>query len=88
MRRDDYDDGRTVADMSALPERRWRPAKRQAHAGAEGVPGEDRPWETQMTRQERLAAVFGAMGAALLIGLIYLAAFGIVIFLLLKVWGA
>ena len=41
------------------------------------------PWETSMSRRERLLTVFGAMGASLLIGIIYLAAFAAVIALMI-----
>ena len=88
MDRDNSDDGRTAADMSALSQRRIPTGQRPGAAANDQERGEVRPWETQFTRQERLAAVFGAMGAALLIGLIYLAAFGLVIFLLLRIWHA
>ncbi len=88
MDRDNYDDGRTVADMSGIPQRRFPAGQQPGDAANDLKRGEERPWETQFTRQERLATVFGAMGAAVLIGLIYLVAFGLVIFLLLRLWHA
>lgn len=50
---------------------------------------EDRPWEQpfQMTKKERFYYALGATKAALLIGLVYLAGLGLVIFLLSLLWS-
>lgn len=86
------DDGRTIVDMSQverptgfgfrgdlLPERRReRPQERK--------PG--RPWEnSDYTPKERRMYALGALKAALLIGIAYLAGLALVIFLLLQLWG-
>ena len=42
----------------------------------------------QFDRKERRAVIRGALGASLLIGVVYLAVFAIVIVLLLFLWGA
>lgn len=48
-------------------------------------PDEFRP-ELQLSRQERRWVAFGALRAALMIGLVYLAAIGLIIWIMLKVW--
>ena len=72
MSKDYYDDGRTVFDMSGIPA---QPA------------GEDEPdRKIRFTAGERISSVFGALAAALSIGLIYIAVFGAVIFLMIRFW--
>lgn len=79
------DDGRTIADMSGLTgnslhwfgaiprEKKERPARPEQKG--------------QLSRSERFYAVAGALRAGLLIALVYIAAFGAVIWLLLKLWN-
>ena len=71
----DDDDGRTVADMSRVEEH-----------SIVSMPSHDRT--QQFDREERRAVIRGALGASLLIGVVYLAVFAIVIVLLLFLWGA
>ena len=85
------DDGRTVADMSAVERPnllRFRlPPERKKPGESAAVPesGEDRPWETtELTRQERRAVVCGAVRAGALIALTFIVIFGIVIFLMTR----
>ncbi len=95
------DDGRTVADMSSLG--RWPmlgslfiripPDEHRRNARK---PDADTDMDTEMTtqepldltRQERRFAIFGAMGAGLLIGGIFIAGLLAVILLMLVMWGA
>ena len=84
-RRPDWDDGRTIADMSGVD---GLPSLRRKKEKPLNVPEEEeeaRSWEdTSMSRQDRRAYVLGAMGATALIGSVYVAAFALLIFLLLR----
>ncbi len=98
QRQYDDDDGRTVADMSCLgrwpmlgslfiripPDRTDRMRGREEDADADTVKQEP----LELTRKERRYAIFGAMGAGLLIGLIFIGGLIAVILLMLLVWGA
>ena len=61
----EWDDGQTVADMSALQEQREH---------------------VDMSPEDRRMYIFGAMGAAALIGLVFLVAAFIVILLMFIIW--
>ena len=73
------DDGRTIADMSGVTRRnlwgiRIPGDKGKNDSSPEWPPQEensDRPWDTsgQINREERRAYIWGALGAAMLIGL-------------------
>ena len=87
-RREYEDDGRTIADMSDVsrpslmgrraPERPEDSLSRESSGGSDDyIPPEDRKWY-----------VLGALKAALLIALAFIVGLGIVIFVLLKLWGA
>ncbi len=91
------DDGRTIADMSSLgkwpmlgslfiriPPDRRKERKSGADADADAAPQEP----LVLTRKERRYAIFGAMGAGLLIGLIFIGGLIAVILLMLLMWGA
>ena len=76
----DDDDGRTVADMSdvdpmpmLLP--RFRKGKQE--------PSSEQP----MSKEDRRAVLFGALGATLLIGAVFVAAAAIVILLMQIAWS-
>lgn len=87
------DDGRTIVDMSQverpsmfgfradlLPEkRREQPQARK----------KSRPWEEEapISPKERRMYALGALKAALLIGLAYLAGLALIIFLLIQLWN-
>lgn len=79
------DDGRTIADMSGLSENMPR------LFGALPQEKKERPvkpeQKEQMSRREQFYAVAGALRASLLIALVYIAGFGAVIWLLLKLWN-
>ncbi len=94
----DNDDGRTVADMSGLERPsllgslvggRARDAiKRPGHAAQEERPRQDRPWEDAgLSREERRWYLLGALKAALLIAVVFIAGLGLFIALLLLLWN-
>ena len=84
------DDGRTVADMSGVRRsglftfRRvdQPPAARQPDDGTGDVPRE----QPEMPKQERRSYIAGALGAALLIAGVFIAAGAVLIALLTTVW--
>lgn len=87
-RKDDFeDDGRVIADMSAVerpsllghaPERRRDPAEPRAPR---------RP-RVELTSRERLWMALGALKAGLTIGCIYVVFLGVVIVALIALWTA
>ncbi len=88
----DDDDGRTIADMSGidrppmlLPRLNGSKKKKITERPEDGETEQPRP-EEQMSSDERRGYIFGALGAALLIGGIFVAAGAIVIFLLTVIW--
>ena len=92
---DDFeDDGRTIADMSGVERPNlflFRPLKRggreEPDIRSDGSGKADRPWEkTEMSRLETFRYVLGAVGAGLLIGGIFIAVFGLVIWLMVTMW--
>lgn len=93
---DEEDDGRTVADMSDVQRSTflggWRPIGGNAVPEKQERSDDDqsskrRPWEDDsLTKEERRMYVFGAMKAALLIGMVYLVGGGLLIALLLALW--
>lgn len=88
------DDGRIIADMSEVS----RPnlfhlggpvpkTSQPIQSEPEPSSGEERPWESsEMSREDRRAYIWAALKAGLLIGLVYLAGFGILTALLLWLW--
>ena len=85
----DDDDGRTIADMSGVagagPSLFGHLPKRKA-APAQEMP--DLPSaESEFSREERRWYILGAMKAALLIGFAFIAGLGLVILLLMAIWG-
>lgn len=89
----DDDDGRVIADMSGIS----RPGM-FLPGDADPVtsspmqePKEEeenlRPWEDSgMSKEDRRAYLWAALKSALLIGIIYLVAFGLIIAFLLWIW--
>lgn len=79
------DDGRTIADMSDIQGQNLfsfkLPDKKSRNEEIN-----DRPWENRMSREERRATVFGALGASLAIGMCYIVGLGAVIAFLLLLW--
>lgn len=79
------DDGRTIADMSDIQGQNLFSFKAPSKKSYQEETN-DRPWENRMSREERQAAVFGALGAALAIGMCYIVGLGAVIGILLLIW--
>ena len=78
----EWDDGRTVADMSDI-ESPFRRKGRNADAEPNGSKLAE---PEQMSSEDRRMYIFGAMGAAALIGCIFLLAAFIVILLMFIFW--
>ncbi len=83
----DDDDGRVIADMSAVERPPLILPRRQKKKEAERPPeAEDRPWESSFTPQERRVTILAALKAGLLIALTYIVGLGAIILLLLWLW--
>ena len=89
------DDGRTVADMSGIepqpmliPRIRKR-ADRADFREPDAPEANDRPWDTsgELSREERNAAIGGALKAGLLIGLTFLVAGALAIIAMQTMWS-
>ena len=84
-RTDDFeDDGRVIADMSAVE----RPSL-LGHAPAPRVPHERREPRrprVELTTKERIWMMLGALRAGFTVGCIYVVFLGVVIFGLLAIW--
>lgn len=89
----DDDDGRVIADMSdisrpnlmhlGVPISKPTPPSQQVPEQTK----EDRPWESdEMSREDRRAYIWAALGAGLLIGLVFLVGLGLLTALLLWLW--
>ena len=89
------DDGRTVADMSGIePQpmlipRILKRADRAAVREPDAPEANDRPWDTsgELSREERNAAIGGALKAGLLIGLTFLVAGALAIIAMQTMWS-
>jgi hypothetical protein len=76
----DDDDGRTIVDMSEVdPMPMLLPRFKRGEQ-------EQSPTSQQFSKEDRRAILFGSVGAALLIGAIFVAAAAIVICLMLFAW--
>ena len=96
----DDDDGRTIADMSGVGRPRFfvprvmhsESSSRQNKDAYQQETGErtikERPWEneSEFTPQERRMYVFGALKAALLIALAFIAGLGAAVWLMIQIW--
>ena len=89
------DDGRTVADMSGIepqpmliPRIRKR-ADRADFREPDAPEANDRPWDTsgELSREERNAAIGGALKAGFLIGLTFLVAGALAIIAMQTMWS-
>lgn len=95
------DDGRVIADMSAIERPRLLLPRRPGKDNGGGCNGDVHPCppeegtgvnvpvaspKEEMPKEDRRAYLFGAMGAALVIGLIFLAAAGVAILLMILFW--
>lgn len=84
MSRPDYDDGRRVADMSAVERPNLLGVRRgpePTEDKADARPARENP-AASMPRSDRRAFIWGALSAALLIALAFLAGLGLVILLI------
>ena len=88
------DDGRTIADMSGVerqplllpnlgPIRKMREERKAAKASGQ----KPEYFESSDDKETRKAYVGGAIGATLLIALVYLGAFALLVVILLLIWG-
>ena len=89
----DDDDGRVIADMSDVSARTpfgYRSAGEKQRSAAEDAQDEKaaRPWESNgVSRETRSGVIWGALSAALLIGLAFIVGLGIVIALICWIFG-
>ena len=89
------DDGRTVADMSGIePQpmlipRIYKRRDRADFREPDAPEANDRPWNTsgELSREERNAAIGGALKAGLLIGLTFLVAGALAIIAMQTMWS-
>ena len=89
------DDGRTVADMSGIdPQPLLVPRIRKRRDRADiqepaAFAANDRPWDTggELNREERNAAIGGALKAGLLIGFTFLIAGAVAILAMQALWA-
>ena len=89
------DDGRTVADMSGIePQpmlipRIYKRRDRTDFREPDAPEANDRPWDTsgELSREERNAAIGGALKAGLLIGLTFLVAGALAIIAMQTIWS-
>lgn len=81
---DDWDDGRTVADMSGLSRPGLFGQGRKQNIGNDEKQPDSPPVE--LTRGEKLAFIMGALKAALLIAFIFIGALGLAIFIMTRIW--
>ncbi len=95
---DDFDDGRTIADMSdvrrsplLVPRGEDVARLRNNHTGTHGPTAAPQMPRRDITEEigspeERFMLILGALKAGLAIGLVYVIAFGIFIAILLAIW--
>ena len=92
----EQDDGYTIADMSGIEKpaysAMWRGRTRtkrpkELPGNSDGFSDTPAGSGDRLGKEEGRMAVWGALSAALLIGFIYIAAFGGLIVLLLFMWG-
>ena len=80
----DDDDGRTIADMSGVERQRIIVPRLPKNDGEQ--PQSERPKEQKISKGEERAYVFGALGAALLIGAVFVVAIFLFIFIFLLIY--
>lgn len=88
------DDGRTIADMSGLDSHGSFSDLFHSHKKKVKEPEQsetdEKPWEknkNQMSKEERHHYIMASMLSALGIAMVYIVAFGVLIFLLIKLWS-
>ena len=90
----DDDDGRTVADMSGIERPRFlvprikEKKSSSVQRGADEQTMEERSWgyESEFTPGERRMYMLGALKAALLIALAFIAGLGAAVWLMIQLW--
>ena len=86
----DDDDGRTIADMSGISRQPLILPKFSQFKKNNENPSdekEEKPWEdNSFSKKERRSFVFGALGAAVLVGTVFAVAFLALILLMVFVW--
>ena len=80
----DDDDGRTIADMSGVERQRLIVPRLPKRDGEQ--PEAEPPKEQKISKGEERAYVFGALGAALLIGAVFAVAIFLFIFIFLLIY--
>jgi hypothetical protein len=80
----DDDDGRTIADMSGVERQRILIPRLPKRDG--GQSEAEPPKEQKISKGEERAYVFGALGAALLIGAVFAVAIFLFIFIFLLIY--
>ncbi|MGN0967664.1 MAG: hypothetical protein ACI4O3_00215 [Oscillospiraceae bacterium] len=89
----DDDDGRTIADMSALAAPKgslFSPMKKRPRATGSEAEAPDRPGDSsqdRMSKEDRRVYIFAALRAALLIAAVFICGLGLTIWLLLQLWS-
>ena len=91
----DDDDGRTIFDMSGVERQpliipdlhKLKELKQERKTREAEALRREFPKETREEKKTRKSYVFGALGAGLLIGLVYLVVFAVLIVVLLLIWG-
>ena len=87
------DDGRTIADMSGVEPATssmfgFRAIRRRRERDGDGPDLDSRRSQAaEMSGKDTFRYILGAIGAGLLIGGVFIVAFGLFIWLLVAVWG-
>ena len=81
---EDWDDGKTVADMSGLS----RPGLfgQGIKRGKKDEPAQTDEPPLELTHGEKFAFIMGALKAALLIAFVFIAVLGLAIFIMTRIW--
>lgn len=90
----DDDDGRIVADMSGIERPRFlmpriatkRSVSGDRRTGEQAVEERSSVYEAEFTPRERRMYMLGALKAALLIALVFIAGLGAAVWLMIQVW--
>ena len=83
----DDDDGRTIVDMSGVGRRGiFLPRFDKGRASDDSRSDLQNPQRESMSRVDTFRLILGAIGAALLVGGVFVAVYGLVIFLMTVVW--
>lgn len=78
MKNEDWDDGRTVADMSCFDDGGKSTSKQEKSEKDEHLP--------EFSAGDKFAIITGTLKAALLIGLVFMGVLGIAIYIMTLIW--